>query len=286
MRENRRPREPRGDSDGASVSKEAADGSEAGGGAQRPIDAAGVQEALQAGGVSAPVIYRRRSGSTQDDARAAIEAGAPRGTLVVAEHQANGRGRHGRRWQSTPGGLTFSLVVRGAEASGFWPTIAAAVGVARGVQSETGVSATVKWPNDLYLMGRKAGGVLVERVGDAAIVGIGLNVNDAPGTVADTAAVSVAEVGGEWIDRTQLLGTIALEVLAAIGAAGDTRDAVRAEWEARSTLRGRRVLVTRPHGHLVGVATGFGPDGQLLVRTDDGVEEPIVAGDISVRAVE
>ena len=268
------------------MSTESEGQSDPSGGAQRPIDAASVQEALGAGGVSAPVIYRRHTGSTQDDARAVIEVGAPHGTLVAAEHQASGRGRHGRRWQGTPGGLTFSLVVRGAEASGFWPTIAAAVGVARGVQSEAGVSATIKWPNDLYLMGRKAGGVLVERAGDAAIVGIGLNVNDSPGAVADTVAVSVAEVGGERIDRTGLLGTIALEVLAAIGAAGDARDGVRAEWEARSTLRGRRVLVTRPHGHLVGVVTGFGPDGQLLVRTDDGAEEAIVAGDISVRAAE
>lgn len=286
MRENRRPRKLCGDSDGESVLQQAANGSEPGGSAERPIDAASVQEALRAGGVSAPVIYRRRSGSTQDDARAAIEAGAPRGTLVVSEHQVNGRGRHGRRWQSTRGGLTFSLVVRGAEADGSWPTIAAAVGVARGVQGETGVSPTIKWPNDLNLMGRKAGGMLVERTGDAAIVGIGLNVNDAPSTVADTAPVSIAEICGERIDRTRLLGAIALEVLAAISAIGDARDAVRAEWEARSTLRGRRVLVTRPQGRLSGVATGLGPDGQLLVRTDDGIEETIVAGDISVRTVE
>lgn len=253
--------------------------------ASRPIDLPRLAGLLCADGLDVPVTHLAVTGSTQDEARTVLMAGAPHGALVVAECQTEGRGRRGRKWVSAPGGLTCSLVIRDAWHAGrSWPTIAAAVGVARAVEAQAGVTLQVKWPNDLVFGARKAGGVLVEACGEAVVLGLGLNVNDSPLVVDGVPAVSIAEIAGRLADRTALLAACAIQVLGLI-CAPEGRDAARAEWAARSSVRGRQVVVDRPRSRLAGLVEGFGPAGELLVRTDAGKVVTVVVGEASLRTV-
>ena len=127
------------------------------------------------------------TGSTNDDLIAAARAGAPEGTVLVAERQLSGRGRLGRKWVSEPGvALTFSVLLRPAGVPASmrgWLPLLAGVAVAAGVRAQTGLDVSLKWPNDVLAgsegaAGRtgKLAGILAEQSGDAIVLGTGLNV--------------------------------------------------------------------------------------------------------------
>ena len=126
--------------------------------------------------------------STNDTAKRLAGAGAPEGTLVVAETQTGGHGRRGSVWESPPGGLWFSFVVRPhlppERASGL--SVVAAVAVARTVIDCAGLDARIKWPNDVFVGGRKLAGVMILSAGDGAlVVGVGVNANVPEGKLPD-----------------------------------------------------------------------------------------------------
>ena len=249
-----------------------------------PLDPDQLRAVLHDRGIELPVTWRDSTGSTQDDALAALRGGAGHGSLFGAERQTHGRGRRGRRWLGTPGGLAFSLVLRDVASRGrFWPVLAASVGVARAVQAATRVAAQIKWPNDLVIGGRKLGGLLVETHGPDAVVGVGLNVNDAPAIVRGMPAVSIAEIAGWRFDRATLLAELLPAILAALGATNVARAAVYAEWVERSAVHGREVVVVEGDARRAGRVVGFGPAGELLLRSDSGEHVTIVAGDVSLR---
>ncbi|MBM4436270.1 MAG: hypothetical protein FJ029_03325, partial [Actinobacteria bacterium] len=128
------------------------------------------------------------------------------------------------------------------------------------------------------------GGILVETRGDGAVVGVGLNVNVSPGIAGGTPAAAVAELAGRSVDRTRLLALLLPAVLRAIDARGDAQHGVRATWERWSSVRGRRVRVATRQAQHAGVVEDFGPNGELLLRRDDGLLITLVAGDVTLRA--
>ena len=194
--------------------------------------------------------------STNRLAAELARAGAPDGVVVGADHQTAGRGRRGRSWDSRPGAsLLVSVILRPSPAL---VTLAAGVAAAQACQVVAGVDVGLKWPNDLLLDGAKLGGILSELVGDAAVVGLGLNLAWAP----DGAAML-----GPGVDREVLLDAY----LDGLASPGDVLDRYR----ERCTTLGRRVRVELPEGAVEGVATGVDDDGRLLV--DD---RPIAAGDV------
>ena len=183
-------------------------------------------------------------------------AGAPDGVVVGADHQTAGRGRRGRTWESRPGAsLLVSVVLRPAPAL---VTLAAGVAAAEACEAVAGVAVELKWPNDLLLDGAKLGGILSELVGDAAVVGLGLNLAWAPAGAASL---------GPGVDRHALLHAY----LARLGTPGAVLDRYR----ERCTTLGRRVRVELPGRAVEGVATAVADDGRLVV---DG--RPIAAGDV------
>ena len=183
-------------------------------------------------------------------------AGAPDGVVVGADHQTAGRGRRGRTWESRPGAsLLVSVILRPAPAL---VTLAAGVAAAEACAAVAGVAVELKWPNDLLIGGAKLGGILSELVGDAAVVGLGLNLGWAPAGAACL---------GPTAGRDRLLDAY----LAGLDAPGDVLGRYR-EW---CTTLGRRVRVELPGGSVEGVATGVDDHGRLLV---DG--RPIAAGDV------
>jgi BirA family biotin operon repressor/biotin-[acetyl-CoA-carboxylase] ligase len=223
--------------------------------------------------------------STMDDARAAADNGAPEGHVIVADQQRLGRGSHGRVWSSPAGGdLYFSVVLRPALSLADLPPLTLAVGLAvadtvRGVAPNALVR--IKWPNDVFLEGKKCAGVLVETrsVGldpAAVIVGIGINVNrlefDAELAREST---SIALVTGQPVDRERLLAKLLEELerqvtrFVAHGAA-----LVVSSVEEHLLYRGQRIAIDELRGTLRGVD----PDGALRLQVDTGDTVRVLSG--------
>ena len=150
------------------------------------LDAALLRRAvIRPGGLWRAVEVLASTGSTNADLLARAADGAPEGVVLAAEEQTAGRGRLGRSWVSPPrAALTFSLLVRPdtvPAARRGWLPLLAGVSVASAVRAVTGVDARLKWPNDVLVGPAKLGGILAEAIGDAVVVGIGLNVSTEPG---------------------------------------------------------------------------------------------------------
>lgn len=279
-----------------------------------PLDAAALTRALRHGGTGlwGPVEVVRVTGSTNADLAAAARAGAPEGSVLVAEAQQAGRGRLDRVWSSPPrAGLTVSLLLRPvgvpADRWGLLPLLVGAA-VAEAVRDRTGIAASVKWPNDVVVEPpradgapgpRKLAGVLCEAAGGGVVVGLGLNVSTREDELptAGVAATSLAlEAGvvtdgdGEPVDRA----TVLLAVLRHLeqgyrpwcSAGGDPGRLLAAYRPLSSTL-GRRVSVLLPGEQvLTGDALDIEPDGRLRVRDDQGTDHVVGTGDVvHLRAV-
>lgn len=175
------------------------------------------------------IVVVEETPSTNDLAWEAAEVGAAAGFVVFAERQTKGRGQYGRRWESAPyQGLWFSVLLRPAMTLRESPRLTSLLAevVAATIAAETGCTPTIKPPNDIYISGRKVGGVLVEGRtagpgGYVAVAGIGMNVNqsaeDFPEELRATAG-SLAMATGRRIDRSKLAITV-LRNLAGIEAA-------------------------------------------------------------------
>jgi BirA family biotin operon repressor/biotin-[acetyl-CoA-carboxylase] ligase len=208
----------------------------------------------------------------------AARAGVADGLVTVADVQTAGRGRLDRTWEAPPGSsLLVSALVRTTGDAG--PVVmAAAVALAGAVAEVAGVTAMLKWPNDLVVGDRKLAGLLAERDGDALVVGAGCNVNwDAfPPELAGSATSCNLEAGHP-VDRDRLL-VVFLERLEGALAGGG---AVVGEYRARLTTLGRQVRVEPVRGNaLLGTAVDVTDDGALVVRDDAGTDHAVTTADV------
>lgn len=201
--------------------------------------------------------------STSSECRRRLAAGEAR-CLVLAERQTAGRGRQGRDFFSPAGrGLYFSLLFSptggiGA-ADGF--TAYAAVCVRRALRELCGVDCGIKWVNDLYLGGRKVCGILTEAVGDALIVGVGIDI--LPGELPAELTETVGALGADC-DRSALCAAIVNGLLA-----WDSGDrSFMAEYRAASVVLGREIAFLQNGEERRGVARDLAPDGSLLAEVD------------------
>ena len=236
-----------------------------------------------------PTTVVARTSSTNDDAWAAAARGVASGAAFVADAQTSGRGRAGHAWHS-PGGenLHLSVLLRlGLPAPAVAPlTLVVGLVCARAVEAHatlrgTALCALVKWPNDIFVSGRKLGGILVEaatrgREPPVLVVGVGINVHGRsfPEPLAPLAA-SLALEGVVGADRSEL----AAAVLAGLGEACEAFTArglepFREELAVRDALAGRRVVA----GDFVGDALGIERDGGLRVRLRSGAVEVVRSG--------
>ncbi len=241
------------------------------------------------------LVYRETLSSTMDLAAEEARAGAPEGTAIVAGRQTKGRGRFQRAWVSPPGeNIYLSLVLR--PALGHLPRlgIVAALAVVRAVERQPGLRATIKWPNDVELHGRKLAGILIDstlRPGgvDYAIAGIGLNVNLDPSQHPEiaTIATSLAQAAGRPLDPAPVLQAL-LEEFEALYERPDL-PGLLPEYRQRLNTLGKRVRVTWPGDRAdksldeQGVAEDVDEDGALVLRRDDGSLVKLPAGEVSLR---
>jgi BirA family biotin operon repressor/biotin-[acetyl-CoA-carboxylase] ligase len=235
-------------------------------------------------------LYYERLPSTQDAARQEAERGAPEGTTILADQQTAGRGRLGRQWVSPPGAnLYFSVILRPAAEhlrtlGMIWP-----LAICQAVGEVTGLSARVKWPNDVLVGPRKLAGVLIDsefsngKV-DYAIAGIGLNVNldiSAHEEIRDIATSISAELGRE-VAREEVLATL-------LGRFEDLYEAARRGqpvhlgWKAHLDILGRPIRVRSREGVEQGIAEDVEPDGTLILRRRDGSHVRIEAGQVTLK---
>jgi len=226
--------------------------------------------------------FSASTGSTNDDAKIAAQNGAPHGSVFVADEQTAGRGRGDHAWRSAAGeGLYMSVLLRLPVPVGRLTLLPLAAGLAASaaIRGLAGLIADLRWPNDLLLGPRKAGGILVESHTEAgavayAVVGIGINVHQrefAPGLT--TPATSLDLESGRIISRQRLLVALLLALDEESSALLDsvTANAIPRHAEQVSTwMRGRRVEVHGPQA-CSGITEGLDVHGFLRVRTAQGL---------------
>lgn len=209
--------------------------------------------------IGSPRVHHRLTDSTNERAKELAAEGAPHGTLVTADEQTAGRGRQGRTWTAPPrSALLMSLVLR--ELDERLP-LTAAVAICDALP----VEAAIKWPNDVWIDGRKLAGILVEGRPQAgwAVLGIGLNVttDSFPGELADTA--TSLRLAGVESTASRVLEDVLRSLSRWLDASSDS---VLAAWRDRDALRGERVRWSAGEG----IADGIDDSGALLVNTSDG----------------
>jgi BirA family transcriptional regulator, biotin operon repressor / biotin---[acetyl-CoA-carboxylase] ligase len=245
-----------------------------------------------AGGWPEPfrVTWCEETGSTNADLVELAREGGVHGAVLVADHQTAGRGRLGRTWSAPPGSaLLCSVLLRPPPSApihgGVWAMALAAQAAAASV---AGVTAELKWPNDLMIGERKLAGILAEAVAEpgeggatgAVIVGIGLNVSwsHPPPDVA-ARAVTLEALAGRRVDRGLLLRALLVDLGPLLKLWATDPDALAARYRAALATIGRAVRVTLADREIEGEALDLTAEGALVVATDSG---PVVvsAGDV------
>lgn len=250
------------------------------------------------GGWPRQVEFFQQLGSTNDWAlhRARglpgdASAGERLPLLVWALEQTAGRGRRSNRWWSGPGALTFSLVLDPAEVSlpqELWPRVSllvarAALEALRQFWPQGAWA--LKWPNDLYLQGRKLAGVLVECAPGRRpllVVGVGVNVNNslrhAPAELRQT-ATSLIDQTGQAVPLAEVLRCFLEHFRPLWQQAGSAELSLPGLWEPYCLLRGKSVTVQDDRSRVEGTCVGLDEDGALLVQTPAALQR-VVAGTV------
>ncbi|HVX03404.1 MAG TPA: biotin--[acetyl-CoA-carboxylase] ligase [Nitrososphaera sp.] len=266
------------------------------------------------------VVYRDNVDSTQKIAIALAEKKHARGdddnihgAVVMAEQQNNGRGRMKRRWLSPRGGIWVSVVLKPSiptAASTILPFVAA-LAVCDAVRQETGLLATLKWPNDVLVDGKKVAGILLDLSAEAetvnyAVIGIGINTNvdtsrltfecsndydddDRKGRPAITSLKE--ELGGRAVNRLEFAKLLFenLERFYVMLESGGPEKII-AEWRRRSNMFGKKVSVVqaatpqkgKDASAVEGVVADINADGSLSIKTESGENVNVVSGDVRV----
>lgn len=211
--------------------------------------------------------------STQTALAEQAEAGAPHGTALLARTQTAGRGRGGRGWNSRPGNLHLSVLLRPAAPARAAPEFALLAGVALHAAAAIHAPVRLRWPNDLVLDGAKAGGILAEATPAAdggvahLILGFGVNLAHAP-ALPDRPTAALGPVPPEDFARALLdhlghwLGRHAREGFGP----------VRAAWMAAGPEAGSSITLRQGDRLRAGRYEGLAEDGALCLRTEAGLE--------------
>lgn len=245
-----------------------------------------IEHGLETRHIGRRIAVWDRVASTNDLAARASGSAANAGLVVLAEEQTAGRGRRGRHWTAPYASsilLSTLLFPEGTLADPAWLTALAAVATCEVVETWSGRTAQVKWPNDVRLHKRKVAGILVERA-QGAVIGIGLNVNgtalDFPESLRST-ATSIRIESGESVDRSEVARSLILrlEHWWTLGACGDTEQ-IHREWRRRSEHPGQAVGIETPGGIRTGVVCDLDLKRGLSIRDTSGLESWIPPAEI------
>ncbi|MBV8789142.1 MAG: biotin--[acetyl-CoA-carboxylase] ligase [Mycobacterium sp.] len=263
---------------------------------RQPLDAAALRAELIGAGLGwRQLEIVEQTGSTNADLLARASSGTDvAGAVLIAEHQTAGRGRHGRGWSATPRAqiiMSVGVSIVDVPSPGWgWLPLATGVAVVDTVNpllEGTGMRAGLKWPNDV-LAGSgdsrgKLAGILAEVSKPVVVIGLGLNVTEAPEGIDGGGATSLLDLGVAAPDRTQLVCGLLTELgrrIVAWRAARGADWALASDYRARSLTIGTRVRAHLPGGkEVVGTASGIDDQGRLFLESD-GETVVVAAGDV------
>lgn len=241
------------------------------------------------------IIRKEETGSTNADLRELLANNAPEGTVVVAETQTQGRGRHDRSWHSPAGlNLYFSVLLRPVGNGARIPQLAmlAAVALHKTLLGlEPSLDLGLKWPNDLWLDGLKTSGILCESVASphpGVIIGIGLNVNSKLQHFPEelqTIATSLSLAAGHNFDRIQILLTFLENLVDEYKAWHKSSEQLFEYWNQHDCLKGREIIVSDRDEAICGIADGINDWGFLRLKLADGTIKAISAGDVHITSI-
>lgn len=203
--------------------------------------------------------------------------------LFLAEQQTGGRGRGNNRWWSDRGALTWSVLTGTLDVPPqTLPKVSLTMGlaIAEAVEQFAPGDVTLKWPNDVFLDGRKVAGILIElaaRPERRLVIGVGLNVNNrvrnAPAEIRHSAtSLADASQSSSLIDRTAVLLACLAQVERHLQRFLAADPKLPDEWRARSLLTGRQVELATPRATIQGLCHGIADDGGLVIATRDGAQ--------------
>ena len=255
-----------------------------------------VASRLQTERMGRQIRYFSRIDSTNQYAKRIAEEGAPDGTLIIADEQTAGKGRSGRTWVTPPAeAIAFTLLLRPKLSPDRISMVTLVMGLAvtNAVNSLYGVSAGIKWPNDVVIKGRKLCGILTEMSAEVRqvnyiVIGVGINANltSFPEEIREIATSLRLELGYD-INRAELIARVMAEferLYAEFEAQGDL-GAVMQEYNELCLNAGSKVRVLDPNGEYTGTSCGINSMGELLVETEDGKMQEVYAGEVSVRGI-
>jgi BirA family biotin operon repressor/biotin-[acetyl-CoA-carboxylase] ligase len=232
------------------------------------------------------IEWHNTIGSTMTEASRLASMGAASGTVVGAEEQTAGRGRHGRSWHSEPGsGLYVSIILRRRFNPATLPVVTLALGLAvrEAILSATDLACDLRWPNDVLIESKKCAGILTQLESSAIIAGIGINVNHSMFPLELTNIATSLRIASSRVhSREQLL----LQLLASVDQYCDLLEkhgrgpVIEMFARTSSYVSGRRVCVDQDGSLLRGTTAGLNDSGFLILRGDDGANNVIVAGGV------
>ncbi len=228
--------------------------------------------------------------STMDTAREMARKNARNLTIVLAEEQTKGRGRLNRTWLSSKGGLWFTIILRPDlhPALSFKVNFAASLCLAQILIKLFKINASVKWPNDILVNGKKLAGLLSEMETKADMIsfvniGIGLNVNNSP-EQNEPNAVSIKNILGRKIQRRELLIAFLDEFVSMLPEVyeeslhGDSTGIID-KWKKYTSTIGRHVTIETSDNTTHGIAIDVDSSGALILQQKNGMQKRIIYGD-------
>jgi len=231
--------------------------------------------------------------STNTEAVHLAGQGASQGTVIHADCQTGGKGRGGRNFFSPEGGLYFSLILRPniplKDLS--LVTLAVGVGICKCLMATTNRNIQLKWPNDLYLEGRKLGGILTESgpfsensVPEYLVVGVGINVQTNPDHFPSSLrsrAISLYHYNTTDAAIAPLLNGLVDAMLSSVKKLESNKDGLLADWQSLDYLQGKVLKYESPEGVVLATGKGLAPDGRYIIQDEKSQEHLILAGDLN-----
>jgi len=242
------------------------------------------------------ILFLPEVDSTNRRAREQCLRGAKEGAVVLAESQSAGKGRLGRQWQSPAGAnLYASIILRPSISAAIAPQIPLLAGVAgaNALARATGLDARLKWPNDIFVHGKKVAGILSEMEAEGLrtrfiILGVGVNVNwrkeDIPPDLREIATSLRAEAGREFPRAevaTEFFEELEREYGLFLKEGFSSR--LREEWNRLSWVNQKWATITVMEKKFEGQVLGLDTDGALLLMDREGRTQRFIAGDVSLR---
>jgi len=235
------------------------------------------------------IIYYPVISSTMDAARTEAQWGSVAGTIILAGEQTEGKGRLQRKWISTRGNLSFSLILRPNIDLVPGLIMMASLAVASTIEKLTGLKTQIKWPNDVLIKDKKVSGILIQNEIfrsnlKYSIIGIGINVNLHVKDYPEIAplATSLSDELGKELSLTEVICHLLTEIETLYEKLPE-RDYLYHQWKSRMYILGQNIYLYQGDQVIPGRAESVGKDGSLIMRNQEGKLIRILAGDVSLR---